>query len=345
MRRELCCLAPASPPCLEPRLQLRQGPVPEPRRGEARLRVEASAVNPIDLKRAAGYGQRLLGLKGAGRFPLVLGNDVVGRIEAVGPGVSAWAPGQRVFGLLPTGRRGGAHASQVVVPQQLLQAAPEATDAAALAVLPYSFTTVWLAVAATGLSPDRAASRRVLVHGAAGGLGRLALPWLAGWGCQITAVCATGTTEACRALGVQQAVERGPGVLASLPDDFDVVLNFASWDDEPELAARLGPQALGHATTVHPLLGHFDRLGWWRGALACRRDWQAMRAAVTRRSPAARYAWTVFRPEPAALEALAAGLRTGRLGLPVGLAVPLDRAEQAFAHVAAGRPGRAVLLP
>lgn len=153
MRRELCCLAPASPP----RLQLRQGPVPEPRRGEVRLRVEASAVNPIDLKRAAGYGQRLLGLKGAGRFPLVLGNDVVGRIEAVGPGVSVWAPGQRVFGLLPTGRRGGAHASQVVVPQQLLQAAPEAADAADLAVLPYSFTTVWLAVAATGLSPDRAA--------------------------------------------------------------------------------------------------------------------------------------------------------------------------------------------
>jgi hypothetical protein len=51
------------------------------------------------------------------------------------------------------------------------------------------------------------------------------------------------------------AVERGPQAISSLPKDFEVALNFASWDDELALASRLGANALGHATTVHPLLG------------------------------------------------------------------------------------------
>ena len=60
------------------------------------VRVQASCVNPIDVKRAAGYGRRLLGLKGAASFPLVLGNDFAGTVEATGAGVSRFAPGQRV---------------------------------------------------------------------------------------------------------------------------------------------------------------------------------------------------------------------------------------------------------
>jgi len=341
MRRELSCLAPASPRSL----RVCEGVMPEPGRGEVLVRVQATSVNPIDVKRAAGYGQRLLGIKGAGRFPLVLGNDVMGRVEAVGPAVSQFATGQRVFGLVGTGKRGGAHASHVAVSCAWLHLAPQDAEAAALAVLPYSFTTMWLAVRATRLSEENGAGKRVLVHGAAGALGRLALQMLSSWGSQVTAICAAGKADECLALGAHAAVERGPQAIAGLPTDFDAVLNFASWDDEPALASRLGAGALGHATTVHPLLGHFDRLGWLRGAWACRRDSKAMRAAVRQRSAQARYDWTIFRPEPDALAALAAGVRSGRYALPVGICVGLDQADVAFAHVAAGRYGRAVLQP
>jgi NADPH:quinone reductase-like Zn-dependent oxidoreductase len=344
MRHELTCLAPTSPTS-PPRLQVRDGAMPVPGRGQVLVRVEATAVNPIDAKRAGGYGRRLLGLKGAGRFPLVLGNDVAGRVQAVGPGVSSVVPGQRVFGLVGTGKGGGAYASHVLVPQALLQAAPADAEASALAVLPYSFTTMWLALRSTGLTQANAAGKRVLVHGAAGALGRLALQVLSGWGCQVTAVCDSGRAEECRALGAQTAVERGPQAIRSLSTDFDAVLNFASWDDELALASRLGANALGHATTVHPLLGHFDQLGWVRGALACRRDLRRVRAAVRQRSAAARYAWTVFKPDSEALAALAAGVRERRFFLPVGLSAGFEQAGRAFAHVAAGRPGRAVLQP
>jgi NADPH:quinone reductase-like Zn-dependent oxidoreductase len=341
MRHELVCVAPATPP----RLQLQTRALPAPPAGHVLVRVEASAVNPIDVKRAAGYGARLLGLKGAGRFPLVLGNDLVGRVEALGRGVEWLAPGQRVFGLVPTGKAGGAQASHVVVPQSLLQPAPAGIEPAALAVLPYSFTTMWRAVRSTGLEAQQAAGKRVLVHGAAGALGRLALQLITGWGGQVTAICDQGTAADCRALGAVQAIERGPLAIRSLPAHFDVVLNFASWDDERALASRLGRQALGQATTVHPLLGHFDRLCWLRGALASARDFRSMRHAVRQAAPMARYAWTLFQPDAEALRVLADGVRRGRFTLPLGPRVPLDQADAAFRHVAAGQPGRAVLLP
>ena len=198
MRRELICREPSLPP----RLQVRESAMPEPRRGQVLVRVDATSVNPIDAKRAGGYGRRLLGLKGAARFPLVLGNDLAGTRRGRRRRRVAVAPGQRVFGLVGTGRAGGAHASHVVVPQEsLLAAAPKDVDAAALAVLPYSFTTMWLAVRSTGLTAANA--RRHACPGQRRGrrLGRLALQVLCGWGCRVTAICGRGKRDECRALG------------------------------------------------------------------------------------------------------------------------------------------------
>ena len=174
MRRELVCTEPAMPP----RLEVRTREAPRPKAGQVLVRAQATAVNPIDARRASGYGRRLLGLKGAATFPLVLGNDLAGVVEAVGTGVSRFAPGQRVFGLVATGKEGGAHASHVVVPQEQLRAAPEEVELETLAVLPYSFSTMWLALRSSGLAAANAAGMRVLVNGASGALGQLSLQLL-----------------------------------------------------------------------------------------------------------------------------------------------------------------------
>lgn len=341
MRRELICLEPSSPP----RLQERESARPEPRRGEVLVRVEATSINPIDARRAGGYGQRLLRLIGAGRFPLVLGNDLAGCVEALGPGVSQFTRGQRVFGLVGTGKGGGAHASHVVVKESQLQPAAEAVEAPTLAVLPYSFTTMWLALRSTGITADNGRGARVLINGANGGLGRLALQLLRHWGSEITAICGKGQRQIGLDLGARVAAEHGPGCIESLPSDFHGVLNFANWDDEALLASRLGARAIGHATTVHPLLSNFDRMGWLGGALASRRDRSRVRAVVASRAPKASYAWTIFKPDREALDALAEGVRARRLALPIGIAKSFDHAVAAFEHVSGGRPGRAVLLP
>lgn len=341
MRSELVCIEPATPP----RVAVQSREVPRPQAGQVLVRVQATAVNPIDARRASGYGRRLLGLKGAATFPLVLGNDLAGVVEAVGTGVTRFVPGQRVFGLVATGKAGGAHASHVVVPQEQLRAAPEQVDLATLAALPYSFSTMWLALRSCGLDSANGAGKRVLVNGASGALGQLSLQLLHAWGGEVTAICGRGKGADCLALGAASAVERGPATIASLPSHFHAVLNFGSWDDEPALASRLGRDALGHATTVHPLLANFDRLGWLRGALTCKRDWRAVRSLVAGRAPQASYGWTLFKPDAGALDVLAAGLRERKFSLAVGLRAPLEDATAAFAHVTMSRAGRAVLLP
>jgi hypothetical protein len=139
-------------------------------------------------------------------------------------------------------------------------------------------------------------------------------------------------------------VARGPQALQKLPDDFAAALNFGSWDDDAQLSRCLDFRALGHATTVHPLLATFDAQGWLRGAWRARSLFAAARERVRSRRADARYGWVVFRPDAEALDrlvdAVAAGLR-----LPVGWSGTLQDAAEGFQRVASGAPGRAVLLP
>ena len=341
MLRELICIEPATPA----RLSLRTRELPRPGAGQVLIRVLATSVNPIDAKRASGYGKRLLGLKGAGRFPLVVGNDIAGVVEEVGADVLRFAKGQQVFGIVATGKNGGAHASHVLASENNLVTAPAGSDLQMLATLPYSFTTMWLAVQSTGLRADNAASKRVLISGASGALGRLALALLSGWQSNVTAICNPGRRDDGLALGARVAVERGTPAVAALAPEFDAVLNFGAWESDPMLVAKLGLRALGYATTVHPLMASVDRHGWLGGAAMSLRAFKTMKSAVRARSASANYGWTLFKPDRAALDALDAGVRRGIYSLPVGIAKPFEAAAAVFEHVAQGKPGRAVLLP
>jgi NADPH:quinone reductase-like Zn-dependent oxidoreductase len=338
--QRLVCLRPDA----LPQLAIQNMPLPLPGRGQVLVRVQATSVNPIDLKRSAGYGRRLLGLKGAARFPLVLGNDVAGVVVSVGPDVGRWHPGDRVYGLVPTGPQ-GAHASHVLADEAHLRRAPAHARAEDLAALPYTFTTLWLALHSLGLSPEQARGKRVLVHGASGGLGQLALQVLGRWGADIMAVCSTAHVQRCRDLGASQVWDRRQEPLSSLPRHFDASLNFATWADEATLVGCLRQGALGHATTVHPLLASFDERGWVSGAVHAGRSWLQMRKLVRGTGASARYAWVVFKPSSQALDALAHLLSGDGLDLPIGIACPLSQGHQAFAHVARQSAGRAILLP
>lgn len=338
--RQLVCTAPGWPP----RLEVRPAAPPTPGRGEVLVEVEATSVNPIDVKRATGYGRRLLGLKRAARFPLVLGNDVVGIVREVGPGATRWSVGQRVLGVLPTGPQ-GAHATHVHVAEGALRAAPAACASTELATLPYTFTTLWLALRRIGLAGPQSHGLEVLIGGASGGLGRLAVQLLSAWGSRVTAICSTANVAECRELGATGVLDRTVQPVSSLPAHFDASLNFGSWTQEADIIGRLKPGARGHATTVHPLLGSLDERGWIRGALHARAEWSRMRDLVAARASSARYAWIVFRPDGAALDALIEALRSPGLKMPIGRVAGLHEARLAFEHVAGQRPGRAVLVP
>lgn len=338
--QQLVCLAPGKPA----QFAVRPYDVLAPGRRQVLVRVEASSVNPIDAKRSTGYGQRVLALKGAGRFPAVLGNDLAGVVESVGAGETTFKPGDRVFGLVPTGPR-GAHASHVLARAEHLRASPADATSPDLAALPYTFTTLWLALQSVGLHQHNAQGKDVLIYGASGGLGQLALQVLKRWGARVTAICSTAHVQACHDLGAAVVVDRTRRPLSTLLPCYDASFNFAAWPDEEALVSRLKPGAMGHATTVHPLLDSINTHGWVQGGWQSYRAWSGMRRlATTAGGRGTRYAWTIFRPDTKALDALQL-LLMARIGLhlPIGLITPLSHGEQAFAHVAQQRPGRAIL--
>lgn len=320
-------------------LRLRKLPRRAPGRGEIEVRVRAASVNPIDVRRRAGYGKRLFALLGAARLPLVLGNDFAGVVTAVGKGASPFRVGDAVFGAKPPSSA-GSHASHLTVGARHAVLQPVGADEAALATLPYNFLTVSRALAGAGLDDASASGRKVLVHGATGGLGLLAIQILHGWGAQVVAVGGAAGLDACMAAGADMTVDRRRTPLHALPADFCATLNLANWDDEAALLRLLAPGALGHATTVHPMLANFDRDGLLRGALANMRQKKSMRASVP---PGARYSWTVFAADGEALAQLAN--RACSLIAPARTTFSLNEAAQAHLHVERRLPGRAVLLP
>jgi NADPH:quinone reductase-like Zn-dependent oxidoreductase len=320
-------------------IELRQLPLPQPARGEIIVRVEAAAVNPIDTRRRAGYGRRLLSLMGAARLPLVLGNDFAGTVCAVGRDVTAFRAGDAVFGAKPPSSR-GTHATHVAVDARYALHQPPEMSAEQLAVLPYNFLTVTRALAGAGITRGSINGRRVLVRGASGGLGLIALRLLHSMGALVTAVASGVNHESCLRAGAVDVVDRHAS-LHTLPQQYVAVLNFAKWEDEASLLRLLVPGALGHATTVHPLLGQLDFHGLAGGLTSA---WFMKRRMAAHVPRGARYAWTVFRPDQAALRSLAdfASL----LNLPVAPArFRLAEAAQAHRHVERHQPGRAILLP
>ena len=173
--------------------------------------------------------------------------------------------------------------------------------------------------------------------------GTLALQMLSAWGASVTAIAKPAAFDECRRCGAVSCVDTATKAFSSLARSFDATLNFATWDDDFALLGCLADGALGHATTVHPMLLHFDEHGWLMGALQVLRDKRRHRAALPNRTE--NYAWTTFRPDKHALSDLQELVGKTVLNLPIGLRVPPTEAGKSFEHVRNGRPGRALILP
>src|SRR6478609_1021613 len=134
---------------------------PEPGIGQVLVRVVAAGVNPADAM------NRQTGLF-SGPPPFVLGWDLSGVVETAGPGVTLFAPGDEVFGLLPFPRGGGAYAEFALAPARALVRKPDRLSHVEAAALPLAGLTAWQALVETA---GVEAGSRVLVTGAAGGVG------------------------------------------------------------------------------------------------------------------------------------------------------------------------------
>lgn len=199
------------------------GEVPKPVAGpgEVLVRVAASSVNGGELHGRAGKVRLVTGFGG---FPHRIGLDFAGEVAAVGRDVPDFAPGDRVWGVLP--RTFGAAAEFVVVPARRLAAAPTGHDLTEAAALPAVGTTVITALR------DKArlrAGERLLVRGASGGVGHVAVQLGRAYGAHVTALAGARNLEFVRELGAHEVVDHATTNATALPR-FDVVVDTVGTD-------------------------------------------------------------------------------------------------------------------
>ncbi|QOV96934.1 NADP-dependent oxidoreductase [Rhodococcus pyridinivorans] len=283
-------------------------PRPEPAAGEVRIAVEATSVNPIDMYtgRNAGYEQSM-------RLPFVPGWDVAGVVDAVGYGVTRFEVGDRVFGLAWFPYPAGTYAQYTAVPAYQLVPLPASVPFVEAACLPMAALTAWQMLDAAGVGSGSGVDSgcRVLISGASGGVGHLAVQIAVARGATVVALARPHDHAALYELGARSCVDYTDRPAVAAIGTVDAALDLVGGDFGGslfDLVAAGGTVALATAWSIPQYRAAAEARGI--RAVAC-----------------------LVEPDPVALTAIAGLVDTGRIRIVVGARFDLYRAVEAQAWV------------
>lgn len=198
-----------------------------PRAGEVLVRVRAASVNAGDwhLMRADPFFLRLM--YGGLLRPKVrtLGSDVAGTVEAIGAGVTAFEPGDDVFGDL-SGHGFGAFAEYACAPAAAFGSMPAGATYEQAAAVPVAGLAALQALRDDG---EVGPGDRVLVNGASGGVGTFAVQLAKHFGAEVTGVCSTRNVDLVRSLGADRVVDYTREDVTERDERYDLVLDAAAF--------------------------------------------------------------------------------------------------------------------
>lgn len=298
-------------------LVCQERPIPEPGPGELRLRLAYAGVNRPDLLQRAGlYAPP----PGASDLP---GLEGAGYVDALGPGVAGFAPGDAVCALLP----GGGYAEHAVVPAAHCLPVPAGMTLREAACLPEALFTVWSNVF---LQAGLRGGERLLVHGGASGIGTTAIQLARAFGVRVFATAAgPERVAACERLGAERGIDRHQ-------EDFVAILREAGGADV--VLCMVGGAYLGRNLLAMAEGGRLVQIAHLQGARAECDLGLVMRRRLT-------ITGSTLRPRSVAEKAaIAASLRRevwplldqGRLAPVIAAELPLDQAAEAHRRLEAG---------
>ena len=310
-------------------LALRDIDVPAVEDDAVVVRVRASSANPADWHFMRGEPY-LMRLQAGLRKPknAILGCDVAGVVEAIGDGVTRFAPGEEVFGC--TFMRGfGAFAEQVRVAEDLLAVKPARLSFEEAAGVPIAGLTALQGVRDHGRVE---AGQKVLIVGASGGVGSFAVQIAKSLGAEVTGVCRTRNADMVRSLGADQVVDYTREDFADGDRRYDLIFQLAGTKSPSECRG-----ALAREGTL--LLSSGESSGRWFGPLG-----RVVKATLL--SPFVRQTLTSFtvKPKGEDLEALRELIDAGTIRPVIDRTYPLSEVPDAIRYVEQGHTRGKVLI-
>ena len=293
-------------------LRVEDVPVPTPTQGQVRVRIRATSVNLSDwegLTGSPGYA-RMGGLRRPRRR--ILGSDIAGVVDAVGPGVSRFREGDEVYGdnlaLM------GGFAEFAVAAESALVAKPAELSFVQASTIPQAG-----AIAVKGTA--RVAGGRVLINGAGGGSGAFAIQLAARAGAHVTAVDNATKLDFMRSVGADEVVDYRVDDFTRITPRFDLVLDLVAHRSVFAYRRALAPGGVYRCVggSVRSLL-RILTVGWLAGRLSGR----SLGVLVVQQGPSS------FAP-------LADLCMRGEVSIHVHHAYRLDQVADALADVGEGR--------
>ena len=317
-------------------MSLRGVAEPEAGPGLVLVRVHAAGLNPVDYKIREGKVRLVNRL----RLPLVAGSELSGVVEQVGPGVTRFAPGDRVFAR--TDKFGmGAFADYAAVAESLLAKFPDELDFRQAAGMPLAGLT---ALQALRDELDAGPGGRLYISGGAGGVGTLAIQIAKAFGAEVATTAAGRGAELVRKLGADHVIdyqkERAQDVLQGYDYAFDLI-----GGDELTGAFRVvkpGGTVVSVAGMPEPSTARVDLD---RGPLLAALFWLAsakIRGAARKRH--IRYRFLLMHPSGADLEFLGKLVQQADLNVVVDRVYPLDEIAEAFTYLEQGHAKGKVIV-
>ena len=199
------------------RFEVREVETPSPGPGQLLVRVRAASVNPVDWKLRKGQ----LRLVKPARFPLILGYDVAGEVEAVGAEVTRFEPGDLVYAFTDN-PHGGGYAEYVLIGEEAAAPKPERLSFEEAAAVPLAALTALQALRDKG---ELAEGERLLVNGAAGGVGHFAVQIGKALGARVIGVASGRNQEFLRELGAGRGIDYEQEDFTSDEEDYHVVFD------------------------------------------------------------------------------------------------------------------------
>lgn len=309
-------------------MELMELPRPKPGPGELLVRVRAAGVNPLDYKIRDGVVKVLLHFS----FPLILGTDLAGDVEAIGPSVTRFKRGDAVYTRLDNDRV-GAFAEYALVRESAAARKPARLDYTQAASLPLVGLTGWQALIETALLQ---AGQKVLIHAGSGGVGTFAIQLAKHLGARVTTTASAKNHALVRSLGADVAIDYQTSRFEAVAEDQDVIFDTQGGDTLLRSFAVVKTGGVVVTIGGRPD-GKFARawglrppLVWILGFLNRKVD----RLARERR---VRFEYLFMRPSGEQLESIGALVDQGLIKPVLDRILPLEAAAEAISYVESGR--------